>query len=166
MDSIRLLTALISSGCRLIPNGETLRVQDPHRALTDDLRQAIRQHKAVLLTILASRDCRHCGHAGPPDVNWPEMLCTHCDEPLATIHPDGTVEPYGNVFPLAQEERAVIYEYDGGRPRAVAEALAAHGAVVGLPACPQCNGMAYQYEDGYVDCTTPGCPVCRPGGGK
>jgi hypothetical protein len=44
-----LVTALHTVGCRLIPEGEHLRVQDPQHALTGDLRQAIRQHKAALL---------------------------------------------------------------------------------------------------------------------
>ena len=48
-----LVTALHTAGCRLIPEGEHLRVQDPQHALTDDLRQAIRQHKAALLALLA-----------------------------------------------------------------------------------------------------------------
>jgi hypothetical protein len=64
-----------------------------------------------------------------------------------------------------QEERVAIMEYDGGMSRPAADALAKHGAVVALPACPQCHGMSYQYEDGHVRCTTPWCgkeerPVC------
>jgi hypothetical protein len=57
----------------------------------------------------------------------------------------------------AIEERAAIYEYDGHMTRPAAEALAAHGHVVALPACPRCHGMAYAYEDGHVRCTTPWC---------
>jgi hypothetical protein len=63
------------------------------------------------------------------------------------------------------EERAAMYEFDGGMTRRAAERLAAHGHVVGLPACAQCNGMAYAYEDGFVRCTTPWCAEYRNDGG-
>lgn len=35
MTLIELVTALTTAGCRLIPAGELLRVQDPEHALTD-----------------------------------------------------------------------------------------------------------------------------------
>src|SRR5262245_39743471 len=44
-----LITALHIVGCRLIPEGEHLRVQDPQHALTDAFSQAIRAHKPALL---------------------------------------------------------------------------------------------------------------------
>jgi len=52
MTPVELITALHTVGCQLIPEGEHLRVQDPQHALTDDLRQPIREHKQDLLTIL------------------------------------------------------------------------------------------------------------------
>lgn len=52
MTAAELLTMLTAAGCRLIPEGEQLRVQDPQHALTDELRQAIRQHKQELLTLV------------------------------------------------------------------------------------------------------------------
>src|SRR5215471_14258819 len=53
MTPSELAATLTTARCRLIPEGETLRVQDPQHALTDDLRQAIREHKAALLALLA-----------------------------------------------------------------------------------------------------------------
>ena len=50
------------------------------------------------------------------------------------------------------EERAAIYEFDGHMSRQAAEALAAHGMVVRLPACTACGSLAYQYSDGFVRC--------------
>lgn len=52
MTPIGLVTALITAGCRLIPDRERLRVQDPQHALADELRQGIRQHKQELLALL------------------------------------------------------------------------------------------------------------------
>ena len=48
-----LVTALTAAGCQLRREGEQLRIKDPQHALTDDLRQAIREHKAALLVMLA-----------------------------------------------------------------------------------------------------------------
>jgi hypothetical protein len=53
MTPVELVTALHTVGCRLIPEGEYLRVQDPQHALTENLRQAIREHKAALLGLLS-----------------------------------------------------------------------------------------------------------------
>jgi hypothetical protein len=53
MTLAELVPVLQTAGCRLIPEGEQLRVQDPKHALTDNLRQAIREHKAALLVLLS-----------------------------------------------------------------------------------------------------------------
>ena len=52
MRITELLTALAAAGCRLIPDGAALRVQNPEHRLTDALRQQIRQHKPALLAAL------------------------------------------------------------------------------------------------------------------
>lgn len=44
-----LLAALTEAGCRVTVDGDSLRVRGP---LTDDLRAAIREHKAALLKLL------------------------------------------------------------------------------------------------------------------
>ena len=126
MSAAALLTMLMAYGYRLTRAGDALRLQGPRHALTEDMRQAIRTHKAALLTLLtqdatpAPREAKASG--------------------------DDT-----------EEERAGISEYDSGLTRRAAEMLAAHGYVVGLPACARCHGMAYRYADGHVRCTTPGC---------
>jgi hypothetical protein len=77
---------------------------------------------------------------------------------LRLLTQDTSPAPRAAQAPTADvEERAAIYEYEGGMTRHAAELLAAHGYVVGLPACVRCNGMAYKYEDGHVRCTTPWC---------
>jgi|RhiMetdeSRZDD1v2_1073273.scaffolds.fasta_scaffold93123_2 hypothetical protein len=52
MTPVELVTALYTAGCRLLPEGEQLRVQDPQHVLNEGLRQAIRTHKAELLRLL------------------------------------------------------------------------------------------------------------------
>jgi hypothetical protein len=107
----------------------------------------------------APRACPCCGTCATPALNPPELLCPHCAHVLGSVSPQGhfAANPERLALPLA--ERAALYEYDGGLSRAAAEALAAHGPVVGLPACPQCQGLTYHYADGHVRCTTPGCPA-------
>jgi hypothetical protein len=45
MQAEELLITLTTAECRLLADGERLRVQDPRQALTNDLREAIRAHK-------------------------------------------------------------------------------------------------------------------------
>jgi TubC N-terminal docking domain len=52
MTALDLFLHLTEAGCQLTRQGETLRVHDPQRLLTDTLRDAIRQHKAALLAML------------------------------------------------------------------------------------------------------------------
>jgi hypothetical protein len=75
MTPIELVTVLHTAGCRLIPEGEHLRVQDPQHALTDDLRQAIREHKPELLRLLAQTTPVHESPlAEAPVLRPPEVL--------------------------------------------------------------------------------------------
>ncbi len=53
MTAVQLFQTLTAGGCRLLRDGGQLRIQDPRRLLTDDLRQAIRTHKATLLRLLS-----------------------------------------------------------------------------------------------------------------
>jgi hypothetical protein len=50
--AIEVLAVLASSGCQVRVEGDALHVHDPKKALTDDLRQAINQHKLAILTLL------------------------------------------------------------------------------------------------------------------
>ena len=52
MAALDLYLHLTASGCQLTGQGDRLRVHDPHRVLTDPLRQQIRQHKGELLAML------------------------------------------------------------------------------------------------------------------
>lgn len=49
MTPADVLAALTKTGCRITVEGDALRVRGP---LTDDLRQAIREHKGALLELL------------------------------------------------------------------------------------------------------------------
>jgi hypothetical protein len=53
MSAAQLFQTLTAGGCHLLRDGEHLRIQDPRHVLTDDLRQAIRRHKAALLAMLS-----------------------------------------------------------------------------------------------------------------
>jgi TubC N-terminal docking domain len=48
----QLMARLLAAGCQLIPEGEQLRVRDPQKALTDELRALIRQSKPAILELL------------------------------------------------------------------------------------------------------------------
>lgn len=53
MTALDLFLTLTAASCSLSrEGGERLRVHDPQHALTDDLRQQIREHKAALLALL------------------------------------------------------------------------------------------------------------------
>jgi hypothetical protein len=84
MAPTELIQRLTSAGCQVRIDGESLRVRDPEHALTDELRDAIRQHKAELLQLLRAdpandkpKPCPACG-----DVErWPTtrgLICPTC----------------------------------------------------------------------------------------
>ena len=52
MTPVEVLRLLQAMDCQVCVEGEKLRVWAPSQALTDDVRQAIRQHKAALLAML------------------------------------------------------------------------------------------------------------------
>ena len=58
-DAVEVLTALAAVGCQVHAEGDALHVRDPQRALTDDLRQSIRQHKLAILALLLRDALRH-----------------------------------------------------------------------------------------------------------
>ena len=101
MRITQLLTDLADAGCRLIPDGAALRVQNPEHRLTDALRQQIRQHKPALLAALNEAsgqwhetqvyDCPVCGgtYWGPKPNNPTTWWCLAC-------HP-ADVPPYTNL---------------------------------------------------------------------
>jgi hypothetical protein len=84
MSPIELIQELAAASCKLRVYGEQLIVRDPERALTDDLREAIRHHKAELLTLLRAKPandkpmpCPTCGDLE----RWPTdkgLVCPTC----------------------------------------------------------------------------------------
>ncbi len=51
-DAVEVLNTLTAIGCQVRAEGDALHVRDPYQALTDELRQAIRQHKMAILALL------------------------------------------------------------------------------------------------------------------
>ncbi len=58
MTATELLTTLRDLGVTLTPGGDQLRVDAPAGVLTDELRQAMRTHKAALLDLVEAFDER------------------------------------------------------------------------------------------------------------
>ena len=76
MTPVELVTALTAAGCWLIREGEQLRLKDPQHALTNDLRQAIREHKQALLALL-SQPMLAAAPVQPTVPTRPEPLTPH-----------------------------------------------------------------------------------------
>jgi len=87
MTALDLFVHLTAAGCQLTRQGDTLRVHDPQHALTDTLRQQIREHKAALLVLLTPErpiplprypaPCWRC--KGPSERQGLRyLLCTAC----------------------------------------------------------------------------------------
>jgi hypothetical protein len=111
MTSVELVTALHMVGCQLIPEGEHLRVQDPQHALTDDLRQAIREHKAALLACLTQSAPANNAATTEP---CPQEPCTHQAHPLSSP-PPYPGSPLGAPFRPGQQ--VWLYRWDTHAPR-------------------------------------------------
>ena len=62
MTAVYVIAALTANGCRLIPDGKKLRVQDPYGVLTDELRDLLRKHKSDILSSIMYRSTYqlHC----------------------------------------------------------------------------------------------------------
>jgi hypothetical protein len=103
-----LLQVLTAAGCRLIPDGAALRVQDPQYVLTDNLRQAIRQHKAALLALCAQSDRNAAITPSTPE------MCTHEERALLSP-PPYSGHPMGAPFRPGQQ--VWLYRWDDQTPR-------------------------------------------------
>jgi hypothetical protein len=57
-DAVQVLATLAAVGCQVRAEGDALHIHDPHEALTDDLRQAINQHKLAILSLLLRNTLR------------------------------------------------------------------------------------------------------------
>jgi hypothetical protein len=93
MNAAELFWHLTCGGCRLLQDGEQLRIQDPRRMLTDDLRHAIREHKAALLELLVVPDttepvwrCRTCARVVEiRTMTWGECQACHPPGAMALV---------------------------------------------------------------------------------
>jgi hypothetical protein len=66
----QLMARLLAAGCQLIPEGEQLRVRDPQKALTDELRALIRQYKPAILDLLRQGQSVTTTAGGRPGKTW------------------------------------------------------------------------------------------------
>lgn len=76
MDAATLLRQLWEGGCELRADGALLRVRAPAGFLNDQLRDAIRLHKAELLALLHGRREGREGVLAP--ALGPDGRCTNC----------------------------------------------------------------------------------------
>jgi hypothetical protein len=111
MTPVELITALHTVGCRLIPEGEHLRVQDPRHALTDDVRQAIREHKAALLAWLTQSAPAHNAAATAPST---QEVCPE-QAHASLLPPPYPGSPLG--APFRPGDRVWLYRWDDHTPR-------------------------------------------------
>jgi hypothetical protein len=51
-EAVQVLITLAAAGCQVHAVGDALHIRDPHKMLTDDLRQTIHQHKLAILALL------------------------------------------------------------------------------------------------------------------
>jgi TubC N-terminal docking domain len=110
MTPVELVTALHTVGCQIIPEGEHLRVQNPQHALTDELRQAIREHKAALLALLAQSAPAHAAAIAPS----PQEACTH-QEHVFLPPPPYPGSPVG--APFRPGHQVWLYRWDDQTPQ-------------------------------------------------
>jgi hypothetical protein len=66
----QIIARLRAAGCQLIPEGEQLRVRDPQKALTDELRALIRQDKPAILDRLRQEQSMATKAGGRSGKTW------------------------------------------------------------------------------------------------
>jgi len=110
MEPTDVLTTLTALGCQVSAEGDTLRILDPHHALTDALRQQIHTHKAVLLAMLAPSVP---DHAADTELS-PQEVCTH----QAHVPPSPPPYPGHPVgAPFRPGHQVWLYRWDTQTPR-------------------------------------------------
>jgi tubulysin polyketide synthase-like protein len=105
-----VLSLLQAMDCQVCVEGEKLRVQAPSQALTDDLRQAIREHKQALLALPAQP-------APASDAAMalsPQEACAH-QEYRTPSPPPYPGHPVGAPFRPGQQ--VWLYRWDDQTPR-------------------------------------------------
>jgi hypothetical protein len=80
----QLMARLLAAGCQLIPEGDQLRVRDPQKALTDELRALIRQSKPAILDLLRQGQSVATTVGGRPGKTWRPLAQPY---DLAMTHP-------------------------------------------------------------------------------
>jgi hypothetical protein len=106
VTAIALLDELRTKGVSLAVEGEHIAVDAPKGVLTDDVRQAIREHKAALLAWLAQSAPAHNAAATEP---CPQEPCTHQAHPLSSP-PPYPGSPVG--APFRPGDRVWLYRWD------------------------------------------------------
>jgi hypothetical protein len=79
-----LLETLAKANIQLTVSGDKLGIDAPKGALTDDLREAIRQHKAELLALLCQAETSPA--SGEPAGEGKPALCPKCGWPEWISH--------------------------------------------------------------------------------
>jgi len=106
MTALSLFLFLTAAGCQLTRVDNRLRVHDPQHTLTDDVRQAIRQHKAALLALLTQPAPAHDTAATAPS---PQQ------EHASPLPPSYLGSPVG--APFRPGHRVWLYRWDDHTPR-------------------------------------------------
>ena len=109
MTATVLLDALRTKGVHLTVEGEQVAVDAPKGVLTDDVRQAIRQHKAALLALLAQP-----ANAAAATAPSPQEACTY-QEHISPPAPPYPGHPMGT--PLRPGHQVWLYRWDDQTPR-------------------------------------------------
>ena len=111
MTGAKLLDDLRSKGVRLTVEGEHVALDAPQGVLTEDLRQAIRQHRQELLALLAPSAPAHDGAATVPSTQVPRPHQEHVppSPPPYPGHPVGA--------PFRPGQRVWLYRWDDQTPR-------------------------------------------------
>src|SRR5262249_52419159 len=93
MTPVEVLRLLQAMDCQVCVAGEKLRIRARSQALTDDLRQAIHQHKVALLALLTPERCiplprspAPCWRCKGPSARQGlrYLLCAQCQEQEAS----------------------------------------------------------------------------------
>jgi hypothetical protein len=111
MTTTGLLEELRTKGVRLAVEGEHVAVDAPKGVLTDDVRQAIRQHKAALLALLVQPAPSKDAPATAPST--PEPCTRQAHVPLPP--PPYPGRPVG--APFRPGQHVWLYRWDDHTPR-------------------------------------------------
>ena len=111
MTATALLDELRTKGVHLTLEGQHVAVDAPKGVLTDDVRQAIRQHKAALLALLAQPAPAHDAAATAPST---QEVCPR-QEHASPLPPPYPGSPVG--APFRPGHQVWLYRWDDQTPR-------------------------------------------------